>query len=63
MINVINVDADLTTYVAVSKVAKEQRKGQLQGRCYWPKNISLDSAYQNKLSSQSQPSKTFQQLK
>ena len=30
MTNVINVDADLTTYVAVSKVAK----GQLQGRCY-----------------------------
>ena len=34
MINVINVDVDLTTYVAVSKVAKGQRKGQLQGRCY-----------------------------
>ena len=30
----INVDADLTTYVAVSKAAKGQRKGQLQGRCY-----------------------------
>ena len=28
MINVMNVDADLTTYVAVSKVAKGQRKGQ-----------------------------------
>ena len=41
MINVINVDADLTTYVAVSKVAKGQRKGQsrqgqsqLQVQCY-----------------------------
>ena len=34
MINVINVDADLTTYVAVSKVAKGQRKGQSrQGQC------------------------------
>ena len=30
----MNVDADLTTYVGVSKVAKGQRKGQLQGRCY-----------------------------